>query len=137
MSTLSYLFIDEFQFDQRIGNGLRTDLDRKLFSNFFESGIRSFGHDILEKLVMGFEFRLGAGVRFDGGNDSGCSNLSLEFGNERLRNVPFFGSGRPRLPAVQVLENTFAHFAGDGLHEKSPEKNKHPVNNAMITNNQN
>ena len=51
-----FFFINELQFDQRIGNGLMTDFDRQGILKFSQRGIGSFRNDCLQEFVMGFEF---------------------------------------------------------------------------------
>ncbi len=86
-------FVNELQFDQGVGDGLRTNLDGQLLSNLFQSRIVSFRNDLLEEFVMRFEFDFRTGFRFDGFERACFPDMTFEFGDEGLGHSLFFVGG--------------------------------------------
>ena len=70
-------FVKKFQWDQGIGNGLQTHGDGKLLSNFFESGVGSFGNEVLKEVLMRFEFGWKASFRLEKFKRTGFTKVAF------------------------------------------------------------
>ena len=113
-------FINELQLDQCVGNGLWTDFDGQLSSDFLECGVWSFCDNLFEEFVMRLEFWFWSGFWFDGFDISCFSNTSFKFGDEGRGDFPFFGGGGFGHSVVTVVEDTFSHFGRDRFHGRPP-----------------